>query len=84
MIRGPSPDDICAMCDEYRVKDADPDYAALGMGICKKRVDTPIYTSIYVAWNGDPCVSHRLDRPNLAARRQYVQVQKLNERDSPP
>lgn len=75
MIRGASPDDICALCDEFKLKDADPAYRDIGMGICQKRVDTPMYSLVYVAWNNEACVSHHVDRPNLAARRQYVQKQ---------
>lgn len=83
MIRGPSPDDICATCDEYSVRDAEPEYAAIGMGRCSVQAENPPLSK-HVAWNASPCVSHCIDRANLAARRQYVQVQRLNESNSPP
>lgn len=76
MIRGHSPDEMCALCDEYSVKQADSAQAALGMGLCG--VSEPGKARVHVAWDCRVCVSFRLDHKNLAARRQYVQVQKLN------
>lgn len=81
MIRGRSPDDICAFCDEYRVKDADPEYAAIGMGRCNVQAENPPLSK-HVAWDSNPCVSFRIDTKNLAVRRQYVQVQRLNQKDN--
>lgn len=73
--------DICALCDEFSVKQADPEQAALGMGRCLAR--TSGHLSTHVGWDDGACVLFRLDRVNLVRRQQYVQVQKLN-RTSPP
>jgi hypothetical protein len=79
MIRGRGPDDICALCDEYSVKLADPEKAAQGRGQCQKAEQgKPL---AHVDWDGGTCVSFRLDWPNLAPRRQYVAVQR-RARDS--
>jgi hypothetical protein len=83
MIRGASPDDICALCDEYSVKQAAPEYAAIGMGLCPVKRDNPPL-SAHVSWDAPACVSFRLDRVNVVARRQYVQVQRLNQQETPP
>jgi len=74
MIRGRGADDICALCDEYSVKLADPEQAAQGRGLCQ--VAEPGRQLGHVDWDGRTCVSFRLDWPNLAARRQYVAVQR--------
>lgn len=74
-MRTPGPDDICALCDEYSVKLAEPEYAAIGMGRCLVQAEQR-FLSAHVAWDNKTCVSFRLDRPNLAARRQYVAVQR--------
>jgi hypothetical protein len=79
MIRGRSPDHICALCDEYSVKQADP-AAGTGMGRCMVR--TGGHLSQHVEWNGSTCVSFRIDRKNLAARRQYVTMQQ--QKETPP
>jgi hypothetical protein len=79
MIRGPSSDDICAYCDYFTTKDADLAHVAAGMALCLKRVYTPMYDLQYVPWNNGTCVSFRLDRPNLAKRRHFVQQQKSKE-----
>ena len=71
-------DQICALCDEFSVKQAPSEYAALGMGRCLARHDHA-HLSVYVAWNGETCVSFRLDRPNLAKRRQYVEVRRQKQ-----
>jgi hypothetical protein len=74
-MRGPGPDDICALCDEYSVRQAAPEQAARGMGRCLVRDESgPLH--LHVEWNGRTCVSFRLDRPNLATRRQYVALQR--------
>lgn len=73
--------DICALCDEFNVKQADPEQAAIGMGRCLAR--TSGHLSTHVGWDDGACVLFRLDRPNLARRQQYIQIQKLN-RTSPP
>jgi hypothetical protein len=79
MIRGASPDDICAFCDEFSVRQAAPEYAAIGMGQCQvAEAGRPLR---HVAWDNPNCVSFRLDRVNLVARRQYVQVQKINQQE---
>lgn len=69
--------DICALCDEFSVKQASPEQAGIGMGRCLAR--TGALLSGHVAWDSETCVSFRLDGPNLARRQQYVQVQKLNK-----
>jgi hypothetical protein len=81
MTRTHNPEDICAMCDEFKLKDADPAYRDIGMGICQKRVDTPMYSLVYVAWSNPTCVSYRLDKPNLSVRRQYVAMQRQAAED---
>lgn len=78
MTRAHDPEDICAMCDEYRVRDAEPEYAAVGMGRCNVQADNPPLSK-HVAWDNRTCLSFRLDRPNIVARRQYVQVQRINQ-----
>lgn len=82
MTRAHNPDDICATCDEFKLKDAEPAYCDIGMGICQKRVDTPMYDLKYVGWNNGACISFRLDRPNLAKRRQYVAQWRQAEEDA--
>lgn len=69
------PDDICALCDEFSVKRANPEYASLGMGRClgEERIVR------HVAWDSRTCITFRLDKPNIAARRQYVQQQRNKE-----
>jgi len=79
MIRGRGPDDICALCDEYSVKLADPEQAAQGRGQCQ--IPARGRQLQHVEWDGETCVSYRLDWPNLAPRRQYVAVQR-RARDS--
>jgi hypothetical protein len=76
MIRGAGPDDICAMCDEYSHKLAAPEYQQLGMGRCG--IAEPGKPHVHVEWSGHKCVSYRLDRVNVAARRQYVDQQRNN------
>lgn len=83
MTRAPNPDHICAMCDLYSVKQAEPEYAAIGMGRCQVQAENPPLSK-HVAWNQGACISFRLDKPNTAARRQYVQVQKLNNKENNP
>ena len=77
MTRRHGLDDICALCDEYSVKLADPEQAALGRGQCQ--VAERGRTLRHVEWNNQTCVSHRLDRPNLAARRQYVAMRRRTQ-----
>lgn len=79
MTRPTTPDDICALCNEYSIREAAPEYAALGMGRCLAR--TTRFLSAHVAWDEKPCVSYRLDRPNIVKRRQYVQVQRINRQE---
>lgn len=68
MTRRTGPDDICAMCDEFSLRGADP--AKPGTGVCQiAEAGRPLRT---VGWNGPTCVSFRIDRPNLEKRRQYV------------
>lgn len=78
MIRSPNPDDICAMCDEWTRKGVDPDIASIGMGRCLARSESE-RLNLHVGWNAQTCVSYRLDRSNIAKRRQYVQQQKTKE-----
>lgn len=78
MTRDPSR--VCALCDEYSVKQAEPEKAQAGMGRCLIRAGTNL--AEHVQWDEATCVSFRLDRINLARRQQYVQVQKLN-RENP-
>lgn len=80
MTRAHNPDHICAMCDEYSVKQAEPEYAAIGMGRCQVQAENPPLSK-HVAWSQGACISFRLDKANIAARRQYVQVQKINEKE---
>jgi hypothetical protein len=77
MTRTPSPTDICAFCDEFSAKLAAPEYRKLGLGLCQ--VSEPGKALVHVAWNGDPCISHRVDRQNLAARREFVEKQRAKQ-----
>lgn len=78
MTRAHNPEDICAHCDEYSVRQAAPEYADIGMGKCLVQCENPPLAA-HVSWDRPACVSFRLDRRNIVARRQYVQVQRLNE-----
>lgn len=76
MIRRTGPDDICAMCDEFSLRGADP--AKPGTGVCQvAEAGRPLHQ---VEWNGHTCVSFRLDRPNIEKRRQYVAQQNIKEK----
>lgn len=68
------------MCDEYSVRTAEPEYAEIGMGRCNVQAENPPLSK-HVSWDAAPCVSFRLDRPNIAARRQYVQLQQANHQE---
>jgi hypothetical protein len=68
----------CALCNEYSVKQAAPEYAALGMGRCLVRHDLG-HLSVHVGWDSETCVSFCLDRANLAKRRHYVQIQRQKQ-----
>lgn len=72
MIRSCSPDDICAYCDEFSVRQADPEQAKIGMGKCL----LPREYAVHAAWDAT-CEAFR-PAADAEARRQYVQVQKLN------
>lgn len=74
MIRGRGLDDLCALCDEFSRKLAEPDQVEQGRGLCP--VAEPGKPLRHVDWDGDTCVSFRLDRPNLRRRRQFVEVQR--------
>jgi hypothetical protein len=74
-------DEKCAYCDEFSVKQAEPEYADVGMGRCLAS-DSDHTKSQHVAWNGRTCISYRLDRQNLAARRQYIAIQQ--QKETPP
>lgn len=67
-------DYICGLCDEFDVDQAAPACAALGQGLCLKAEQGKSF--VHVAWDGNTCVSFRLDRPNLRRRRQFVAVQR--------
>lgn len=82
MTRAHDPEAICACCDEYSVKQAAPEYADIGMGKCMVQCENPPL-SPHVSWDRPACISFRLDRKNLGARRQYVQVQKINQQEKP-
>lgn len=73
-------DDKCALCDEFSVKHAAPEFADLGMGRCQKNYEHGEGLNIHVGWNAVPCVSYRVDRNNLAARRQYIAMQMDKEK----
>lgn len=77
------PNQICALCDEYSVKQAAPEFAELGMGRCLARHESGVL-SIHVSWDAPFCVSFRQDRANIVARQQYIQVQKINQRETRP
>jgi hypothetical protein len=69
-----NPDEICAMCDEFTLKQAEPAKAATGQGLCLvAEQGRPLH---HVDWHGRTCVSFRLDRENLTLRRQYVAQQR--------
>lgn len=78
MTHRAGPDDICAMCDEFSLRGADP--AKPGTGVCQvAETGRPLR---HIEWNGRTCVSFRLDRANIELRRQYVQTQQ--EKETPP
>jgi hypothetical protein len=81
MICGPDPSEMCALCDEFSVRLAAPEYADVGMGRCLAS-DSDQAKFQYVAWNSRPCISYRVDIKNLAARRQYVAIQQ--QKETPP
>jgi len=74
-MRGPNPDHICGLCDEFDVDQAAPECAAQGMGRCQVR-DEHSRLSLHVEWDGRACISFRLDRPNLRRRRQFIDLQR--------
>lgn len=74
-MRGPNPDHICGLCDEFDVDQAAPECAAKGMGRCIGRTPESMLDP-HVAWDGWPCVSFRLDYPNLRRKRQFVTAQR--------
>lgn len=69
--------DICALCAHYSIDKAVPELAAIGMGRCMSQASKRC-TSVHVGWDAAACDSFVLERSNLTARRQYVQVQRLN------
>jgi hypothetical protein len=74
-MRSQRTDDICGLCDEFDVDQAAPDCAAQGQGRCLVRtVESRL--ALHVDWNGWPCVSFRLDRPNLRQKQQFVTAQR--------
>lgn len=79
MNRSRDAGEICGLCDEFDVDQATSDCAAQGMGRCMVR-DARGPLHLHVAWDGDTCVSFRLDRPNLRDRRQFVEVQRRAQR----
>jgi hypothetical protein len=74
-------DEKCALCDEYSVREAEPEFADVGMGRCMAR-DPKGFLSPHVAWNAETCISYRIDRPNLGKRRQYIAIQQ--QKETPP
>lgn len=74
-MRSPNPDHICGLCDEFDADRADLEYAECGMGRCQVHAEGGVL-AVHVAWDGRPCVSFRLDRPNLRAKREFVAVQR--------
>lgn len=77
-MRGPNPDHICGLCDEFDIDQAAPEFAQLGMGRCAVRAERPppAVLAVHVGWDCGACVSFRLDRPNLRRRRQFIEVQR--------
>lgn len=74
-MHSPNPDHICGLCDEFDVGQAAPEYAALGMARCMVQSENPPL-SAHVSWDGSACVSFRLDRTDLHAKRQFVEAQR--------
>lgn len=74
-MRAPNSDHICGLCDEFDAGLAAPEYAACGMGRCRVHAEGGVL-AVHVPWDGWPCVSFRLDRPNLRAKRQFVALQR--------
>lgn len=77
-MRGPNPDHICGLCDEFDVDQVAPEFVELGMALCRVRAEqaAPAVLAVHVAWDCGACVSFRLDRPNLRSKRQFVEVQR--------
>jgi hypothetical protein len=74
-MRCPNPDHICGFCTEFTVKDAEPEYAELGMGRCHG-FDQDLASPVrYVAWD-HKCVLFVRDVRNKAARGSFVEEQR--------
>lgn len=77
-MRTPSPDEICGLCVDFTRKDAEPQYAELGMGRCHgydQDENTPVR---YVGWD-HTCVLFAKDKANASACRQFVLKQRAKE-----
>ena len=70
-MRGPNPDHICGLCDEFDVDQATPELAERGVGLCRVRAERG-QLAAHVGCDERLCVSFRLDRPNLRRRRKFV------------
>jgi hypothetical protein len=73
-MRCSNPDHICGLCDEFDVDQAAPECAEKGMGLCLVAEQGKPF--VHVSWDSRPCVSFRLERVNLAKRRQEVELQR--------
>lgn len=67
--------DICATCAAFSVRQAEPEYASIGMGLCLAL--TTRHLSAHVAWDAT-CEAFK-PAADVEARLQYVQVQRLNQ-----
>nr|WP_314540094.1 hypothetical protein [uncultured Massilia sp.] len=74
-MRSPNPDHICGLCDEFDVDQAAPGCAAKGEARCLARTEASML-NLHVPWDGWPCVSFRLDWPNIRRKRQFITVQR--------
>jgi hypothetical protein len=74
-MRCPNPDHICGFCTEFTMKDAEPEYAELGMGRCHGYDQDAMSPKRYVVWD-EKCILFVRDKRNQGARRQFVDQQR--------
>jgi hypothetical protein len=76
-MRCPNPDHICGYCTEFTVKDAEPEYAELGMGRCHGYEQDVTSPKRYVVWD-EKCILFVRDKRNIAARRRFVEERRAS------
>lgn len=71
-MRGPNPDFICGFCEHFTMKDAEPQYAELGLGRCRGFDNEDPAPARYVEWDTQ-CVLFRRDVVRWHDRKLYVE-----------